>query len=110
MYKKVKREALPKRERKSESLFEVTPEWKRMKADIEAGLKKDESCYLQFGPEDWQRVGLSGKAMEGRKVASGCYAIQRFIKQFLKASNRKYSVRVLHSEGFDFVIVDGPKA
>jgi len=109
MYKKVKSHLVPKRERKSESLFEITPDWKRMRADIDNGLEPGESCYLQFSLDDWERVGLSGKAMEGRRVASGCYAVQRFIKKYLKATGRKYTVGVRNNDGFDLVVVDGPK-
>lgn len=109
MYKKVKRDQVPKRERKSESLFEVTPDWKRMKSDIDRGIPKGESVYFQFLAADWKRIGLSGKPMAGRNVASGCYAIQRFIKQYLQTVKKKYTVRVQSSDGSDLVIVDGPE-
>lgn len=108
MYKKVKRHQVPTRERKSESRFESAPEWKSMKADIDKGLKKDESCYLQFAPEDWERLGLSGVAPEGRNTATGAKSVRRFIQKYLKDNNLKYTVRAVHSNGFDYVIVDGP--
>lgn len=110
MLKRVKTHEIPKRERKSESLFEGTPEWKQMKEAIDGGIEKGESCYIELPPKFWERVGLSGQPLAGRQVASGCYAVQRFMKKYLQTANREYTVRVQHSEGLDLVIVDGPKA
>jgi hypothetical protein len=107
MYKKVKRDEVPKRERKSESRFASTPEWRSMRADIDKGLKKDESCFLQLAPADWERMGLSGDAPEGRNTATGTKAVRRMIQQYLESKGLRYSVRAVHSNGFDYVIVDG---
>ena len=109
MYKKVKRNQVPTRERKQESKFESAPEWRSMRADLDRGLKPDESCYLQFAPEDWKRIGLSGEALEGRNVSAGTVSVRRFIQKYLAEKGLKYRVRAVHSGGFDFVIVDGPK-
>jgi hypothetical protein len=109
MYKKVKRNQVPIRERKSESRFESAPEWKALKADLDRGLKKDESCILQFAPADWERLGLSGAAPEGRNVASGTKAVRRFIQKYLDEKGLQYTVRGIHRDGFDYIIVDGPE-
>lgn len=108
MYKKVKRYQVPTRERKSESRFESAPEWKSMKADIDKGLKKDESCYLQFTTADWERLGLSGAAPEGRNTATGAKSVRRFIQKYLEEKGLDYTVRAVHKGEYDYVIVDGP--
>ena len=109
MYKKIKKHEVPTRDRKSESRFESAPEWKRMKADIDRGLKPDESCYLQFAPEDWDRLGLSGVAPEGRNTATGSKSVRRFIQKYLSEKGLRYTVRAVHSGEFDYVIVDSPE-
>ena len=107
-YKKVKRSQVPVRERRSESAFASTPEWASMKADIDRGLRADESCFLQLSQKDWKRMGLSAEAAEGRKTAVGTKAVRRFIQKYLDANKLDYTVRAVHNQGYDYVIVDGP--
>lgn len=108
MYRKVKRSDVPKRERKSESRFEGTTEWRRMKADIDRGLRRGESCYAELSPADWERMGLSAEAQEGRNTATGARSVCRFIQRYLDAHNVPYTVRTIHKTGMDYIIVDGP--
>ncbi len=109
MLRRMKTSEIPKRARKSESLFEVTPEWRQLRDAIDAGIKKGESLWLELPPKFFERAGLSGQPMAGRQVASGCYAVQRFLKKYLRAAGLNYTVRVQHSGHFDIIRVDGPK-
>lgn len=108
MYKKVKRDEVPKRERKSESRFEFTPEWRRLKADMDQGLGEDDSLMLQFSDKDWERLGLSNERQEGRNTATGAKAVQRFILKYVTANALPYKVRAFHSGSYDYVTVEGP--
>lgn len=78
-----------------------------MKADIDRGLRTDESCYLRLAPSDWERLGLSGEAQPGRNTSTGTIAARRFIRKYISSRGLSYTVRTVHREGFDYVIVDG---
>lgn len=108
MYRKVKIDQLPKRERESKSSFEATPDWKRMKRDIDKGLT-DDACLLQYAPKDWARIGLSAEPMAGRMVATGAKSIVRFIKKYLAAQGLDYRVGMGHKDGFDNIFVRSRK-
>ncbi len=107
MYQKVKRNQVPTRTRDSESRLESTREWKSMKADIDKGLRKDESCFLRMAAEDWKRIGLSAEAQTRKKVSNGAKSAKRFIRKYIEQQGLPYSVRIVHRDGFDYVIVDG---
>lgn len=109
MYKKVKRDEVPKRERKSESVFASTPDWKRMKADMDGGLKDDESCELRLTPEDLERIGLSSTSQSGRNTATGTKAVRTFVRKYIVDSGLKYTVHSRRSRGADYIIVERPR-
>lgn len=95
MYSKIKRSQLPKRTRKSESRFEKTADWRKMKADIDAGLKPQEALQVVLTDEDKRKFGITNRR-----------TIARFVKKYIKDKGLRYSVKSFHREGVgDFIIV-----
>lgn len=94
MYKKIKESQVPKRERKSESRFERTDEWRHMKADIDKGLKPLEALQCALSPEDKKRYKISNRR-----------TIARFVKRYLESKGLKYGVKSFNREGLDFIVV-----
>lgn len=102
MYGKVKAADVPTRERKSESRFERTPEWKAMKADIDRGIKPNEALQITLTEEEKKRLGISNRR-----------TIARFVQRYLAAKELPYIVKSFHREKQDFVLVlhaDAPRA
>jgi len=94
MYKKVKATDIPKRERKSESRFESTREWRAMKADIDRGLKPQEALQAVLTPQDKEKYGIKNRR-----------TIARFVKKYLAARGLDYGVKSFQREGQDWIIV-----
>ncbi len=101
VYKRVKADQVQKRSRKSESRFESTPEWKAMKADIDAGYPKAttkggvaEALVLSLTDEDKERIGIANR----RTVA-------RFVQKYIKDQSLHYEVKSFRREDMDFVVV-----
>jgi len=94
MYKKVKESQVPKRERKSESRFAQTEEWKHLKADIDRGLKPNEACEVILTADDKKKYKIKNR----RTVA-------RFVKKYLDENGLKYGVKSFNRDGMDFIIV-----
>jgi hypothetical protein len=94
MYKKIKEAEIPKRERKSESRFEKTPEWLAMKADIDRGLKAKEALQVALTDADKLKYRISNR----RTVA-------RFVKKYLDEKDLRYSVKSFRSDDMDFIVV-----
>lgn len=102
MYAKIKADDVPTRERKSESRFERTPEWKAMKADIDRGLKAQEALQVTLTEDDKKRLRISNRR-----------TIVRFVQRYLTDKELPYIVKSFHREKQDFVLVlhaDAPRA
>ena len=93
-YAKVSMAAVPKRERKSESLFEGTAEWKKLRADIDRGIKDREALQITLAEADYARIGIQSR----RTVA-------RFIQKYLEKEGHEYKVKSFQSNGLDFIVV-----
>ncbi|MFZ0915150.1 MAG: hypothetical protein WBQ76_15145 [Candidatus Korobacteraceae bacterium] len=94
MYKKVKASEVPKRRRVSTSRFEVTEEWRLMKADIDRGLKPQEALQVILTTEDKKRYKIRNR----RTVA-------RFVKKYLDSRGLKYRVDSFGRDGRDFIVL-----
>jgi hypothetical protein len=94
MYKRVKESQVPKRERKSESRFEKTSEWRLLKADLEKGLKPQEALQVILTDADKEKYGISNRR-----------TIARFVVKYLQANKLKYGVKSFRREDKDFIIV-----
>jgi hypothetical protein len=94
MYKKIKESDIPKRERKSESRFEKTPEWLAMKADIDRGLKSKEALQVALTDADKEKYRITNR----RTVA-------RFVKKYLDEQGHEYTVKSFRREDMDFIVV-----
>ena|SRR5437867_3061604 len=81
-YKKIKVTAAPKRKRRSISAFELTNEWRAMKADIDKGLAPDEALSAYLTDDDQVNYNIKSR----RTVA-------RFIQKYLAAHKRPYIVK-----------------
>lgn len=93
-YAKVNEAALPKRGRKSESKFEATPEWRRMRADLEKGLRKSEALQITLTDEDYARVGIQNRR-----------TVTRFVQKYLDKAGLDYRVKSFHAHDLDFIVV-----
>lgn len=94
MYKKIKRDDVPKRGRKSGSRFENTPEWRAMRADIERGLKPQDALQVILTPDDKKRYKIKNRR-----------TIARFVKSYLEKHGHKYSVKSFNRDANDFIVV-----
>jgi hypothetical protein len=98
MYEKVKRDELPKRERKSEYRFESTPAWEAMKVDIDNGLAPDEALKYTLTDEDKKKYRILNRR-----------TVQRFIQEYLESKGKryaKYQVLCRRIGGVDLIIVE----
>lgn len=94
-YKKIKIADAPKRPRKGVSRFESTPEWRRMKADIDQGLKPSEALQVIFTNDDQDKYDIKSRR-----------TIARFIKKYLVARDLPYTVTSFERrESGDFTIM-----
>lgn len=94
MYKKIKANQVPKRERKSESRFGKAEEWIAMRRDIDKGLKPQEALQVILTPEDKKKYKIKNR----RTVA-------RFVKKYLEENNLPYIVKSFNRDGGDFIVV-----
>jgi hypothetical protein len=94
MYKKIKEADIPKRERKSESRFEKTPEWLAMKADIDRGLKPKDALRVTLTDADKLKYRITNR----RTVA-------RFVKKYITEQGLPYDVKSFRRDDMDFVVV-----
>jgi len=94
-YKIVTTGNVPKRSRLPVSRFENTDEWRRLRADIDAGLTPDKVLEVVLTEADKKKYNLKHR----RTVA-------RFIKKYLQSKHLPYRVRSFHrdDEG-DFFLV-----
>lgn len=95
MYTKTSLSKVPKRERKSESRFERTPEWQLMKVDIDKGLKPQTALQVQLTDAD----KLKYKIQNRRTIA-------RFVKKYLDKAGLKYVVKSFRRDDQDFIVVE----
>lgn len=93
-YKKTKVNQVPKRERKSEYLFEGTEEWKMMKRDIDKGLKPNEALQVQLTAEDKEKYGIKSRR-----------TIARFVKRYLDENELPYTVKAFNRDAMDYIVV-----
>jgi hypothetical protein len=96
MYTKTK-DDIPKRTRKAVSLFEQTPEWNLMKADLDRGLKPGEKLNVVLSDADLKKYGIT----QPRTVA-------RFITLYLFKHGLGYDVKRSHKDGQESVWVIQP--
>lgn len=98
MFKRLHVSELPKRPRKSTSRFEKTPEWKDLKASLDAGFKPLEALMVVLTPEDKAKYRIASR----RTVA-------RFIQNYLTEHQLPYKLRSFAQEGIgDFFSVYAP--
>lgn len=96
MYRKLKRNEVPKRTRISIPKLSRTKEWKAMKADIDAGLKPNEALQIVLNDEDKAKYGIKSRR-----------ACSRFIKAYLAEKKLPYTVKSFSRNGEgDFFIVE----
>lgn len=108
MFKLVDSEVLKRKPEGRKSRFEGTPEWTKTKAVIDAGIPEGKSGYFSVSPQRLEQIGYSSEPGGGRQVASGCYAIKRFIQRYLRTTRKKYIVTVQHKGQSDIVVVTNP--
>jgi hypothetical protein len=94
MYKKIKANEIPKRERKSESRFEKTPEWLAMKADIDRGLKPKEALQVSLTDADKLKYRISNRR-----------TIARFVKKYLVDNDLSHAVKSFRRDDMDIIVV-----
>lgn len=94
MYKKVKAEDLPKRDRRGESRFERTPEWANLKADIDKGLKPKDALVVGLTDADKERYGIQNRR-----------TIARFVQKYLAENDIPYRVKSQRKDEMDLIIV-----
>lgn len=103
MYQKITEDQVPKRGRKSEYLFESTPEWVKAKADIDKGLKPATATrkaeVLHIGLTDADK--LEYRITSRRTVA-------RFVKMYIDENELPYIVKSYRRDGVDYVDVRHP--
>lgn len=85
---------LPKRTRKQESRFAVTPLWTRMQKDIDTGLKPNEFLQLVLTPEEKEAIGIKNRR-----------TIARFVKSYIKSKHLRYLVSSFNRDGSDYIVV-----
>ena len=111
MFKKLSESDIPKRERKSESRFEQTEEWRQMKKAIDGGLEPESApgakdagaVVVQLSDDDLSRIGLV-TGINGRKT------VDKTVKRYLRAHGLKYRVKALQREGLHHIYVLGALA
>lgn len=77
-------EAVPKRERKSESRFERTVAWTELKKAIDAGMTPGTVFQLLLTPKDMEEYGITNRR-----------TIARFVQKYLSSLNLSYPVKVV---------------
>ena len=97
MYKKVKENQVPKRERKSESRFEKTHEWSMMQADIDRGLKPMEALQVTLTDADKEKYRITNRR-----------TIARFVQKYIAEKGLKYTVKSFRRDDMDFIVVQRP--
>lgn len=80
-YQKLKASEAPRRKRRGVSRFESVPEWKLMRADIDAGLKPGTVLQICMGSEDKKKYGIHNRR-----------SIARVIKKYLSDKGLPYRV------------------
>ena len=98
MYKKIDTSQVPKRERKSESLFEKTREWSKMKSDMDKGLKPKEALRVTLSEEEKVEYGITNRR-----------TIARFLQKYIAEKGFDYTVKSFQRDGLDFIVVTGAK-
>lgn len=82
VYKKLKAsEEKPTRHRDQPPRFEGTDSWRKMKADIDEGLKPQEALKLIWTEEDKEKHSITNKR-----------TIQRFIRDYIRDKGLPYKV------------------
>ena len=94
MYRKIKANQIPKGERKTESRFEKTAEWKMMKADIDHGLKVNEALQVVLTPEDKKRYKIKNTRI-----------VDRFLKSYLKEKGLPYTAKRFRRDEGEYIVV-----
>lgn len=112
MFKKLTENQVPKRERKTESHFEKTEEWRMMKKAIDTGLAPESApnakdaggAMVQLTEEDKASMGIVA-GLNGR------ITVTRTITRYLKSKGlHGYRVTGFQKDGLDHILVLGPKA
>lgn len=94
-YKKINVAKAPKRKRKAVFRFELTPDWKMMKADIDKGLKPEEALQVIFTEADKEKYNIRNRR-----------SIARFIQKYIRAQELPYTVKSFERrETGDFIIL-----
>jgi hypothetical protein len=94
MFRKIKASEVPRRRRKAVSRFELTQEWKLMKAALDKGLKPQEALEVVLTPDDKKKYNL-----EHRRT------VTRFIQKYVRSLNLPYSVKSFERESGTFFLV-----
>jgi hypothetical protein len=95
-YKKINVAKAPKRTRKSVYRFELTPDWKMMKADLDRGLKPGEACQVFFTEADKVKYNIHNRR-----------SIARFIQKYIRERELPYTVKSFERReaGGDFYVL-----
>lgn len=93
-YSKITVTDLPKRRRRKASRFENTSEWRKMRADIEKGVKASEALQLVLSDEEKRKYNIKNR----RTVA-------RFVRKYLKERNHPYIVKSFHRDDMGDVLI-----
>jgi hypothetical protein len=94
-YKKINAANAPKRSRRAVYRFELTEEWKRMKADLDRGLKPGEACQVFFTEAEQTKYRITNPR-----------TIARFIQAYLAENKLPYRVKsVARKETGDFFVL-----
>lgn len=94
MYRKIKTEKTPRRQRRSVAKFETTEEWALMKADLEKGIGRNEALQVLLTDNDKKKYGIRTRL-----------SVARFIKKQLAAKRLPYIVRSFRRDEGDYIIV-----
>jgi hypothetical protein len=97
MYKKIEASEVPKRRRLATSRFELSPEWKLMKADFDKGLKPGSVMMVTLNEDDKAKLGIRNRR-----------TIARFVQKYLAAHKLPYRVKSYRSDAGDVIVVERP--
>jgi hypothetical protein len=90
--------AVPKRQRVASSRFEKTSDWRRMKADLDKGLKGNEALQVLLTDAEKAKYKIKNRL-----------SVVRFLKKYLAAHKLRYHVKSFRGELGDFIVVQHKK-
>ena len=111
MFTKLTENEVPKRDRMSESLFEKTAEWRKLKKAIDGGLEPESVPNAKDAGGAMVQLTEEAKASMGIVAGTnGRRTISRTVTRYLTSKGLNYRVKSFQRDGLDHIVVLGPKA